>query len=68
MPKAMSQLKLQRLRWGIPRKALARQLGCSDSWLRQLEAGAARGPVAAREWRAKYESALHTAIEEKKAL
>jgi transcriptional regulator with XRE-family HTH domain len=67
MSKPMSQLRLQRLRWGISRKYLARILGCSDSWLRQLEAGAARGPVAAREWKAKYEAALLRAIEEKRS-
>ena len=67
MAKSMSELKLRRFRWGIPRRELARTLNCSDSWLRQLESGAAQGPVAAREWRQRYEAALDRLIAEKKA-
>jgi ribosome-binding protein aMBF1 (putative translation factor) len=67
MSKTCLELRLQRLRWSIPRKTLARRLECSDSWLRQIESGAAQGPIAARTWREKYQNALEVLIAEKKA-
>lgn len=66
MSRTLSQLRLQRLKWSISRTALARRLDCSDSWLRQLENGAYRGP-AAKQWRERYQVELEVMIAEKKA-
>jgi predicted transcriptional regulator len=61
----LRQLKRRRMSYGIGRPALAREMGCSESWVRLLEVGyQGRG---FHQWQRRYSEALTTVLEKKKA-
>ena len=64
MPATIKQMANRRKAHGITRRAVQRQLGCSESWLRWLEMGLYKGP-AVEVWRGRYRQALEQLIEEK---
>lgn len=66
MTASIRQMANRRKVHGISRREIQRMLGCSESWLRWLEAGYYRGPVV-HSWTERYAEALDSAIAERKA-
>lgn len=66
MTASIKQMSNRRQAHNITRRAIQRNLGCSESWLRWLEMGLYKGP-AVEVWRGRYEKALEQIIEERKS-
>jgi predicted transcriptional regulator len=61
---SLEDLRLERFQLRVTKRELARELGCDESWLNQLELHGYNGPAALR-WRQRYKEALNTIVQRK---